>query len=473
MLSIMGLAFATIVAIIWLVLRGNPRSKQVVLPPGSKGLPFVGETFQLLLPSYSLDLPSFIRKRIQRYGPIFQTRLVGRPVVMSADPSFNRYIVQNEGKMVEMWYLDTFSKLFAQDGEARTTAAGLVHKYLRTLTLTHFGSESLKEKLLPHLQNLVQKALHGWSSQDSIDVKEAALTMTIEFVAKQLFGYDSDKCKEKLGEKFAHISQGLLSFPINIPGTTYYNCLKSQREVMDMMRTALKERVASPETSRGDFLDHALKDLNTQKFLTEDFILQIMFGLLFASSESTSMTLTLVFKFLSENPHVLEELEAEHERIVNSRESPNSPLTWAEVKSMTFTLQVINESLRLGNVSLGLLRKTLKDIQINGYTIPAGWTIMLVTSACQYNPNIYKDPLTFNPWRWKEMELDVIAKNFMPFGGGIRQCAGAEFAKVLMTIFLHVLLTNYRWEKVKGGEIARTPILVFKNGLHVKLAMKD
>lgn len=50
--------------------------------------------------------------------------------------------------------------------------------------------------------------------------------MTIEFVAKQLFGYDSDKCKEYLGEKFAHISQGLLSFPINIPGTTYYNCLK-------------------------------------------------------------------------------------------------------------------------------------------------------------------------------------------------------------------------------------------------------
>lgn len=98
--------------------------------------------------------------------------------MISADPSFNRYIVQQEGKMVEMWYLDTFSKLFAQEGEARTTAAGLVHKYLRTLTLTHFGSESLKQKLLPHLQNLVQKTLHGWSSQDSIDVKQAALTVS-------------------------------------------------------------------------------------------------------------------------------------------------------------------------------------------------------------------------------------------------------------------------------------------------------
>jgi len=50
--------------------------------------------------------------------------------------------------------------------------------------------------------------------------------MTIEFVAKQLFGYDAEKSKEKIGEKFAHISQGLLSFPLNIPGTTYHRCLK-------------------------------------------------------------------------------------------------------------------------------------------------------------------------------------------------------------------------------------------------------
>ncbi|KAJ8447427.1 hypothetical protein Cgig2_019421 [Carnegiea gigantea] len=472
-----GLYVATLLAICIIFMvskRRNSRfNKAIILPPGSKGFPLIGETLQLLIPSYSLDLPSFIRSRIQRYGPIFQTRLVGRPVVVSTDGDFNRYLVQQEGRLVEMWYLDTFSKLFAQEGEARTNAAGLVHKYLRNLTLSHFGSESLREKLLPHLEDLVQKSLHRWSTQESIDIKEASLTMTIEFVAKQLFGYDAEKSKEKIGEKFAHISQGLLSFPLNIPGTTYHSCLKNQREVMDMMRGVLKERLASSETCRGDFLDHALKDLDTEKFLTEDFILQIMFGLLFASSESTSMTLTLIFKFLSENPHVLEELEAEHERILKSRETPDSPLIWSEVKSMTFTLQVINESLRLGNVSLGLLRKTLKDIEVNGYTIPAGWTIMLVTSACQYNPNIYKDPLTFNPWRWKEMQPDVISKNFMPFGGGTRQCAGAEFAKVLMTIILHVLVTKYRWKKIKGGEIARTPILGFQNGLHIELAQKD
>jgi len=89
-------------------------------------------------------------------------------------------------------------------------------------------------------------------------------------------------------------------------------------------------------------------------------------------------------------------------------------------------LQVINESLRLGNGAPGLLRRALKDIEFkgmifflwllfrylqsvtpnesfSGFTIPAGWIIMAVTSASHLNPDVYKDPLAFNPARWKVM----------------------------------------------------------------------
>lgn len=41
-------------------------------------------------------------------------------------------------------------------------------------------------------------------------------------------------------------------------------------------------------------------------------------------------------------------------------------LTWDEYKSMTFTLQVINEVLRLGNIAPGFFRRALKDIPVNG-----------------------------------------------------------------------------------------------------------
>lgn len=36
-----------------------------------------------------------------------------------------------------------------------------------------------------------------------------------------------------------------------------------------------------------------------------------------------------------------------------------------------------------------------------GYTIPAGWTLMVANSALHLNPGTHKDPLDFNPWRWK------------------------------------------------------------------------
>lgn len=43
-----------------------------------------------------------------------------------------------------------------------------------------------------------------------------------------------------------------------------------------------------------------------------------------------------------------------------------------------------------------------------GYTILAGWTIMAVTSALQLNPETFEDPLAFNPWRWKVIEIVVL-----------------------------------------------------------------
>jgi len=36
------------------------------------------------------------------------------------------------------------------------------------------------------------------------------------------------------------------------------------------------------------------------------------------------------------------------------------------------------------------------------------------------------------------------SKDFLAFGGGLRLCVGAEFAKLQMAMFLHCLVTNYR-----------------------------
>ncbi|KAL9390986.1 hypothetical protein Peur_014906 [Populus x canadensis] len=431
-----------------LVRKWKNSSCNGVLPPGSMGLPLIGETLHLIIPSYSLDLHPFIKKRIQRFGPIFRTNILGRPVVVSTDPELNHLILQQEGKLVEMWYLDTFSKLFNQEGESRTSAVGVIHKYIRSLSLTHFGVETLKKGLLPEIEDMIKKTLQMWSTQESIEVKYGSAVMVFNYIAKHMFGYDDSEntSEDKISEKFTKISEFLMSIPLNVPGTTYHKCLKDREKATKFLKDKLEERRSSPDMYRGDLLDQVIADLNKEdkeKFLSDDFIITVIFGLLFAGFESVSKILTLTLKLLADHPSVLQELIAEHEGILKNRRDSDPVLTWDEYKSMTFTLQVINESLRLGNGAPGLLRRALKDIEFKGFTIPAGWIIMAVTSASHSNPDVYKDPLAFNPARWKDMDPYLVSKNFMPFSGGTRQCAGAEFSKLLMATFLHVLLTKY------------------------------
>ncbi|KAL3730955.1 hypothetical protein ACJRO7_027906 [Eucalyptus globulus] len=459
------LAVATLLYFVrWVYKWRKPRCNGV-LPPGSMGLPLLGETLKLLIPSYSLDLHPFIRKRVQRYGPIFRTSLAGRPIIFSVDPEFNNHILQQEGRLVEMWYFDTFAKILAMEGESRLSRVGLVHKYIRRIFLNHFGSDILREKLLQQIEEGVERCLRMWSSQPCIEVKQAASTMMFDFAGKQLFSYDADEASADATNEWSNrFLRGFMAFPLNVPGTAYRRCLKEHRKLIDMLKGILRERLNSGKTSNVDFLDQAIDSMPDQEFLTEDFIVQMMFAGIFASSESISSMLAMIFKLLSETP------AAEHKLILEKREHQSTALCWDEYKSMTFTMQVINETLRLANTIPGVLRRALQDIPVKGFTIPKGWSIMVVTTALHMNHNVFENPLEFNPWRWKDLDSGTISQNFTPFGGGMRQCVGAEYTRAFLCAFLHVLVTKFRWTEIKIGDVYRNPILGFKDGVSVKLS---
>lgn len=108
-----------------------------------------------------------------RYGPLFRTNLVGRQIVVSSDPEFNYYLLQQEGKLVEKWYMDSFAKLLPYDVIQVISKEVTIHKYLRNLVLNHFGPEPIKEKLLTQLETGIRQRLQIWAKQSSIETKSA------------------------------------------------------------------------------------------------------------------------------------------------------------------------------------------------------------------------------------------------------------------------------------------------------------
>ena len=68
--------------------------------------------------------------------------------------------------------MDLFAKVFKQ-GENRPDGS-YIYKYVRNLALSQYGVESLKAKLLPQLEELINKTIITWTSHESVEVKHVA-----------------------------------------------------------------------------------------------------------------------------------------------------------------------------------------------------------------------------------------------------------------------------------------------------------
>ena len=50
--------------------------------------------------------------------------------------------------------------------------------------------------------------------------------MIFAYFAEKLISYDESKASKKLKQSYDAFLEGLISFPLNIPGTAYHACLQ-------------------------------------------------------------------------------------------------------------------------------------------------------------------------------------------------------------------------------------------------------
>ncbi|KAI9180168.1 hypothetical protein LWI28_001917 [Acer negundo] len=404
------------------------------LPPVAMGLPLIGDTFEFLASHSLYEISPFISKRVARYGPLFRVGLFGQKMVVSTDPETNYSIFRQENQDLMLWHFGTLEEMV---GEKLLASHGSIHRYLRNLVLRMVGSESLRVKLLHEMDVATQRHLRSWATDGRVHVIDASQKMSLELIAGKLLSYNESKQAKKLGENYKTFKDGLVSLPLNIPGTTFHASMQAQKRAMKTIEEIYLERKAS-RIPANDFLDHIVEEtMKEDTFINDTNVVKLLFSLLFASYESISQAVTLVTKFISEHPNVLAELTKEHKAILENRgSSENSDITWKEYKSMTLTHTDI---------------------------------IMAALPVVHLSADKYENPFVFNPWRWQGKELNAGSKTFMGFGIGVRLCIGAEFAKVQMAVYLHHLVTKYNWS---GGEIIRRPMNIFPNGIHIKIEEK-
>ncbi|XP_030534352.1 cytochrome P450 90A1-like isoform X2 [Rhodamnia argentea] len=215
-----------LVAAALLLLRASLRRRLLPLPPGTLGLPLVGETLQLIS-AYKTENPEpFIDERVGRFGTLFTTHVFGEPTVFSADPETNRFILQNEGRLFECSYPGSIANLLGKHSLLLMT--GGLHKRMHSLTMSFANSSIIRDHLLVDIDRLVRLNLRSWS--DRILLMEEAKKITFELMVKQLMSYDPGDWTESLRKEYVLVIEGFFTLPFPLFSTTYRRAIQEEHE---------------------------------------------------------------------------------------------------------------------------------------------------------------------------------------------------------------------------------------------------
>lgn len=396
--------------------------------------------------------------------------------MVSADAGLNKFILQNEGRLFECSYPRSIGGILGK--WSMLVLVGDMHRDMRIISLNFLSHARLRTHLLKEVEKHTLLVLNSWKEDCLFPAQDEAKKFTFNLMATHIMSMDPGHPEtEQLKKEYVTFMKGVVSAPLNLPGTAYRKALQSRSTILKYIEGKMEERRRKMKEEGGSFEDDDLLGwvLKHSNLSTEQ-ILDLILSLLFAGHETSSVAIALAIYFLPGCPTAILQLREEHIEIARAKKQKGeTELNWEDYKKMEFTQCVISETLRLGNVVRFLHRKALKDVRYKGYDIPCGWKVLPVIAAVHLDPCLFDHPQQFNPWRWQQNNGTSASNNgtnnhFMPFGGGPRLCAGSELAKLEMAVFIHHLVLNYDWELADNSEQAFAfPFVDFPKGLPIRV----
>ncbi|KAH9302535.1 hypothetical protein KI387_014118 [Taxus chinensis] len=470
-----AMIFLTAIAIctmgFYVFTKKRSRGRVDGLPPGSLGQPFVGETIGFLRAFKTNKIDEFIRHRVMAYGPVFKTCLFGQPTVVFTGPAGNRFWLFNDGKLFHGNAQGPHRAIIGPN--SLLDKNGEDHRRIRASLMKSFSPDSLK-KLVGRMDSAVRRHLDEyWDGRDLVHAVPLIKFQTFAVTCDVLFNLQNRKEVEELCEHFKVATEGIYTFPLRLPGTRLHRALKARTHIdriLSGMITRRKNDFLAGRVSGEEDLIWSLLSMTDKedKPLTDEAVKDNIVLLIIAGHETTAMTLALMCKMLSSNPHCFEKIAQEREEIV-SHKSAGEQLTWEDIQRMKYLWSVAQETLRIIPPISGIFRKATTDINYGPYTIPKGWTLYWSNYSTVYHQDFFPAPQKFDPSRF-ERSGGIIPYSFLPFGGGPRMCPGNDYAKLEIVITMHHLVKRYRWSAQVGGEgIVRNPLCVPAMGLPLRL----
>jgi cytochrome P450 len=430
----------------------SPSASSPLEPRGPQGLPYLGCLDGLLR-----NPMEFWLRIATRYGPVAKVPIKRRHVYLVSDPDvLYELLVTNRKKYRKNTRYRAAVEVL---GEGLLLTEGDEWKRQRLITQPTFKADYIAEQV-PWMAAHVEAFLDRWERHaddgSAIDTERDFLDLSQRIAGRYL-----------MGEGFAEIADRFCAAGVKIKnawplpprsalhalfGRTagwtaamegavreidacVYEYLEKQRK-RDFANCGVLEVLVKSSREQGDEFDDT--SLRSQ-----------LLTLFFAGHETSSTSLAWIFYLLDRHPEVRTRVAAESVRIVGDR-LPSA----ADVEALTYTDQVVSESLRLYSPIHSISRVALEPDTLGGYAIPQGATIYVSLYAIHRLEKLWPDAHRFDPDRFTP---DRCAERprfaFIPFAAGHRNCIGAAMAMSELKLVVAQITRRFELELVPGQRI--------------------
>jgi len=318
------------------------------------------------------------------------------------------------------------------------------------------------------------RMLESWQAGQVRNIADDMMKLTLYIVAKTLFDADVSQDSNRVGEALEVLlhsvietSQALIRLPDWLPTPARSRKRWSIDTLHDFTMKVIRERRASGDDS-GDLLSMLLhaRDEDGQG-MSDEQVRDEALTIFLAGHETTANAMTWTFYLLSQHPQVEAALHEELDRVLAGRQP-----SLDDLPALTYTEQVLKESMRLYPPAWSFGRQAIEDIELGGYTLPRGSVLIVLPYVIHRDARWFADPLSFDPTRWSpEREASIPKHAYLPFGGGPRVCIGNSFAMMEAKLILASVAQRYRLLLDSAQKVEPEPLVTLRPRYGMKMQL--
>lgn len=350
---------------------------------------------------------------------------------------------------------------------------GIPHRNQRKLLAPPFHGDRMRAYGAT-IQDITQQVIDSWQDTKPFNVRNAMQEITLRIILRVVFGLDEGIHLEKLRNCLISLLE-LVGYPV-VSGALLFKFWKKDlgiwspwgriihliKQVDELIYNHIEETRKNFDPNRKDILSLMMTArYDDGQAMTDEELRDELVTLLVIGHETVTSSLVWALSWVDTLPEVQQKLQ---------NELCQNKLEVSELAKLPYLTAVCQETVRICPVGTTCFSRIVKSpLNIMGYELPPNTLIIPNIYLAHHREEVYPNPKQFIPERFLERQFSPY--EYLPFGGGNRQCIGMAFAMYEMKIILGTIFTQYKISSLKRRP-ANSHIKPVRRGLTIVVPPK-